>query len=228
VSYVTTKLLDLDMFKIQDDINKINNNTRMKQELKNKLLEPLLNERYNIYKQVVKNFNKNYNKDFSFKDKNFFTMKRTKIPQISKKIIDENSLHDPVILKNIRLMQKDGGLSKPKAIEEANHVLGPNNDTLFMILKNGAFYSQSYKHYLMNFLSDDYDPKHIANVAQIVFDQYDAPKKDAIMAQYNSFGLNSHNMVLIDTTNVPPIPDTIEKAILNDEIKKRKLKLKLS
>lgn len=228
VSYVTTKLLDLGIFDIQENINIINEDDDSSDLEKKELLEPLLKERYNIYKHVVKNFNKNYNKDFSFKDKNFFTMKRTKIPQISKKIIDENSLHDPVILKNIRLMQKDGGLSKPKAIEEANHVLGPNNDTLFMILKNGAFYSQSYKHYLMNFLSDEYDPKHIANVAQIVFDQYDAPKKDAIMAQYNSFGLNSHNMVLIDTSNVPPIPDTVEKAILNDEIKKRKLKLKLT
>jgi hypothetical protein len=228
VSYVTTKLLDLGIFNIQDDINEIVNNEDMSEKSKKKRLEPLLKQRYDMYKHVVKNFNKNYNKDFSFKDKNFFTMKRTKIPQIRKSILDEDVPHDPDVLKNIRLMQKDKSLSKPKAVSEANQALEENSDTLFIILKNGALYAQSYKNYLLKFINDDYDPEHIANVSQIVFDQYDGPTKKALMAVYNSFGLNCHNMQIIDTSNVPYIPDAEEKAILKKAIKARKLKLKLS
>lgn len=163
-----------------------------------------------IRDDLITNFKYNYNKEFSFSNGNSMNMKYLKLPLYTgESEIPGKFKNMYENIENIKKYQQNPHKTRKTTKEELTSALTGSNDILYIVLTNGGLLAQSYKQYIDKFYNDEikeYSNKHhIIRTSRLKHSAYNASKN----APVDSYGLNVHNMICINTKNTPTVPKEI-------------------
>jgi hypothetical protein len=210
-NFLANKIKDTDLLNIQKEKKTFELNKRYftEDEYAN-LLKYYDDRQQKIRDDLITNFKYNYNKEFSFLNGNSMNMKYLKLPLYTgKSNIEGNFKNRTENIDKIKAYQENPHKTRKTTKEELTSAVTGSNDILYVVLTKGGLLAQSYKQYIDKFYNDeikDYSDKHhIIRTSRLKHSAYSKSKN----APIDSYGLNVHNMICINTKDVPLIPENI-------------------
>jgi hypothetical protein len=210
-NFIANKIKDTNFEEIQKDNEFLKSQKHLfTDDHFEKLTRSNNNKLQKIRDDLITNFKYNYNKEFSFLNGNSMNMKYLKLPLYTGESNIEGKFKNRLEnINRLKQFQQNPQKTRDTTKKELVSAVGGNNDILYVVLTKGGLLAQSYKQYIDKFYNDEIknysNEHHIIRTSRIKPSAYSKSKS----APVDSYGLNVHNMICINTKDVPSIPENI-------------------